>query len=85
MPKRNATAQWKGSLKEGRGVVKLESGCYEGPYTFAARFEKEEGTNPEEWIAAAHSGCFSMFSFNERSIWRGSASKVRKNFFSMTV
>lgn len=60
MPARAASAEWKGSLKEGRGTMKMPSGSYEGPYTFASRFESGPGTNPEELIAAAHAGCFSM-------------------------
>lgn len=60
MPARAASAEWKGSLKEGNGVMKMVSGAYEGPYSFASRFESGTGTNPEELIAAAHAGCFSM-------------------------
>lgn len=58
---RNASAEWKGSLKEGAGAMKLGSGAYEGPFTFASRFESGPGTNPEELIGAAQAGCFSMF------------------------
>jgi osmotically inducible protein OsmC len=60
MPARNATAVWNGSLKEGGGTVKLGSGAFEGKYSFVSRFESGSGTNPEELIAAAHAGCFSM-------------------------
>lgn len=60
MPARTSSAQWKGTLKEGQGVMKLGSGAYEGPYSFPSRFESGQGTNPEELIAAAHAGCFSM-------------------------
>src|SRR3954449_7508324 len=60
MPVRKANAVWEGSLKEGHGTVKLGSGAYEGQYSFASRFEEGAGTNPEELIAAAHAGCFSM-------------------------
>ncbi len=56
-----SSAEWKGTLKEGAGTMKLASGAYEGPYTFASRFESGPGTNPEELIGAAHAGCFSMF------------------------
>lgn len=56
-----ATAIWTGSLKEGKGTLSSGSGALKGvPYTFATRFEGAQGTNPEELIAAAHSGCFSM-------------------------
>jgi osmotically inducible protein OsmC len=60
MPVRSADAEWEGSLKEGKGKMRFGSGAYEGQYSFASRFEEGEGTNPEELIAAAHSGCFSM-------------------------
>jgi lipoyl-dependent peroxiredoxin len=60
MPKRKAEARWEGSLTEGHGVMKVASGAYEGPYSFQSRFEEGDGTNPEELIAGAHAGCFSM-------------------------
>jgi lipoyl-dependent peroxiredoxin len=60
MPKRSASAVWNGSLTEGNGTMRMASGAYEGPYSFQSRFEEGEGTNPEELIAAAHAGCFSM-------------------------
>jgi osmotically inducible protein OsmC len=60
MPTRNAEATWEGALKDGKGTVKLASGAFEGPYSFLSRFEDGKGTNPEELIAAAHAGCFSM-------------------------
>lgn len=60
MPKRTANAVWKGSLQDGNGSVALESGSFEGVYSFSSRFENGAGTNPEELIAAAHAGCFSM-------------------------
>jgi osmotically inducible protein OsmC len=55
-----ASAEWKGSLKEGAGTMRLGRGAFEGPYTFVSRFETGPGTNPEELIGAAHAGCFSM-------------------------
>lgn len=59
--KRNGSAVWKGSLKEGSGVVSTESGVLsDTQYSFSTRFEDGKGTNPEELIAAAHAGCFSM-------------------------
>jgi len=61
MAVRNAEAEWKGTLKEGAGTMKLGSGSYEGPFSYASRFEEGPGTNPEELIGAAHAGCFSMF------------------------
>jgi osmotically inducible protein OsmC len=60
MPKRKASATWNGSLQEGSGTMRMASGAYEGPYSFQSRFEEGDGTNPEELIAAAHAGCFSM-------------------------
>lgn len=60
MPKRSAEATWKGNLPDGNGTMKLESGAYEGAYSFRSRFEDGAGSNPEELIAAAHAGCFSM-------------------------
>ncbi len=60
MPVRRANAVWQGSLRDGKGLMKLASGAYEGRYSFSSRFENEPGTNPEELIAAAHAGCFSM-------------------------
>jgi lipoyl-dependent peroxiredoxin len=56
-----ANAVWNGTLKEGKGTMTLPKGGYEGPFTFASRFENGAGTNPEELIGAAHAGCFSMF------------------------
>lgn len=62
--KRIATAKWQGGLKEGRGHINTQSGVFnEQPYNFRMRFEDESGksgTNPEELVAAAHAGCFSM-------------------------
>ena len=60
MPVRKANAAWTGTLKDGSGKMTLASGAYEGPYSFGSRFEEAPGTNPEELIAAAHAGCFSM-------------------------
>jgi len=58
---RTSSAEWKGTLKEGAGSMRLGSGAYEGPFSFASRFEEGPGTNPEELIGAAQAGCFSMF------------------------
>ena len=60
MPVRKASAVWNGTLKEGNGTMKMQSGAYEGKYSFGSRFQEDPGTNPEELIAAAHAGCFSM-------------------------
>ncbi len=59
--KRTATAVWNGSGKEGKGVLSTQSGVLEQTqYSFSSRFESGIGTNPEELVAAAHAGCFSM-------------------------
>ena len=60
MPLRTADAQWEGSLQDGKGTMRFGSGAFEGQYSFTSRFEEGTGTNPEELIAAAHAGCFSM-------------------------
>ena len=60
MPVRNSKAVWTGKLEQGKGKIELGSGTYEDDYSFASRFEQGKGTNPEELIAAAHAGCFSM-------------------------
>ena len=60
MAQRTATARWHGSLTDGGGTMRLGGGAWEGPYSFQSRFEEGQGTNPEELIAAAHAGCFSM-------------------------
>ena len=59
MPVRSAEAEWTGNLLEGQGHMKMGT-SYDGPFTFKSRMENGEGTNPEELIAAAHSGCYSM-------------------------
>lgn len=59
--KRSASARWNGDLKTGRGAISTESGVLaETPYSFGTRFEDGRGTNPEELVAAAHAGCFTM-------------------------
>jgi osmotically inducible protein OsmC len=57
---RTANARWEGTLTEGNGVMRTGKGGLEGNYSFKSRFEEGEGTNPEELIAAAHAGCYSM-------------------------
>ena len=60
--KRKASAVWQGGLKDGKGTVSTDSGVLsDTQYSFSTRFEDGVGTNPEELIAAAHAGCFSMF------------------------
>ena len=60
MPTRTAKAQWQGGVPAGEGSVTLSSGAMDAPYGFKSRFENGAGTNPEELIAAAHAGCFTM-------------------------
>jgi osmotically inducible protein OsmC len=58
---RNASAHWSGGLKDGKGTITSGSGVLKNtPYSFSTRFEGQPGTNPEELIAAAHAGCFTM-------------------------
>ena len=60
MAVRIASAEWKGDLPKGMGTLETETGAVKGSYSFVSRFEEGPGTNPEELIAAAHAGCFSM-------------------------
>jgi osmotically inducible protein OsmC len=60
MPTRQAHARWEGTIKEGKGTVNFGNGGFNGPYSFASRFEEETGTNPEELLGAAHASCFAM-------------------------
>ena len=57
---RHSDAEWIGSLREGSGSLALGSGAFKGAYSFNSRFAEGTGTNPEELIAAAHAGCYSM-------------------------
>ncbi len=64
--KRKASAQWRGSLKDGKGTISTDSGVLsDTQYSFTSRFAEGKGTNPEELIGAAHAGCFSMALSNE--------------------
>jgi osmotically inducible protein OsmC len=65
MPVRTAEAEWKGDLPKGSGRMKTQTGSFEGSYSAGSRFEEAKGTNPEELIAAAHAGCFSMAFSNQ--------------------
>jgi lipoyl-dependent peroxiredoxin len=60
MTNRSATARWQGSLKEGGGTVALGTGAIEAPISFSSRFEEGEGTNPDQLLAGALAGCFTM-------------------------
>lgn len=61
MTVRTSSAEWKGTLKEGAGTMKVGKDWYEGQFTWASRFADENKTNPEELLGAAHAGCYSMF------------------------
>src|SRR5256714_5464621 len=56
----NAVAVWEGKLRDGKGSFKAQSGVFSGSFSFGTRFEGKKGSNPEELLAAAHAGCFSM-------------------------
>ena len=60
MATRNGSAEWKGDLQSGSGTVTVGEDAWTGNYSFKSRFEDGEGTNPEELLAAAHAGCFTM-------------------------
>jgi len=60
MATRTGSAIWEGTLKQGKGTMKLGSGAFEGPYSFSSRCEEGKGTNPEELIGAAEAGCYTM-------------------------
>lgn len=60
MTARNGSAVWRGDLESGSGTVTVGNGVFEGAYSFQSRFAEGEGTNPEQLIAAAHAGCFTM-------------------------
>lgn len=60
MPTRRSTAVWEGPIADGRGTMTIGAGVWSGPFSVPSRFEDGEGTNPEELLAAAHAGCFSM-------------------------
>ena len=60
MPTRTSDAEWQGTLREGHGHMRFGGGAYDGAFTWNSRFSDGGGTNPEELLAAAHAGCFSM-------------------------
>ena len=67
MATRFADAEWRGNLQEGQGKMRLGTGMFEGNYSYKSRFTEGPGTNPEELIAAAEAGCFTMAFSNELS------------------
>ena len=78
MPTRQSEAEWSGDLKGGKGTMKLGSGAYQGAYSFQSRMESGTGTNPEELIAAAHAGCFSMAFSAKLSSWHLASPRGRR-------
>ena len=84
MPTRTSQAEWKGSLRDGKGTMKLGSGAWEGPFSFVSRFENAQGTNPEELIGAAHAGCFSM-AFSAELNGKGYEPKSIRTIAKVTV
>jgi len=60
MTSRNGSAEWTGDLKTGSGTITVGNGVFHGPYTYDSRFGEQGGTNPEQLIAAAQAGCFTM-------------------------
>lgn len=60
MPNRNASAVWHGGLKSGKGTLNVARAGFEAPYSFSSRFEEGSGLSPEDLVAAAHAGCYSM-------------------------
>jgi osmotically inducible protein OsmC len=60
MPERSSTAVWEGDIQSGNGTMTIGNDVWTGPFSFKSRFEDGKGTNPEELIAAAHAGCYSM-------------------------
>jgi osmotically inducible protein OsmC len=92
--KRKASAEWKGSLKDGKGTMSADSGVLKDTqYSFSTRFENGIGTNPEELIGAAHAGCFSMAlsgqlgaaGFTPESIQTSAAVTLEKTDAGLTV
>jgi osmotically inducible protein OsmC len=60
MTARNGKAEWHGGVESGSGTITVGDGVFDGPYSYESRFGEEAGTNPEQLLAAAHSGCFTM-------------------------
>src|SRR6476646_638400 len=60
MTARNGSAEWHGSAERGAGTITVGNGVFEGAYSYESRFGEAAGTNPEQLLAAAHSGCFTM-------------------------
>ena len=74
---RTADAEWKGNLRQGAGHMRFGGGAFDGRYSFSSRFEEGPGTNPEELIAAAHAGCFSMALSAQRGTMGLTPSEIR--------
>jgi osmotically inducible protein OsmC len=79
MAARNGSAEWHGDLENGSGRITVGDSVFEGPFSFASRFAEGEGTNPEQLIAAAHAGCFTMALSNILSSAGHAPRSVRTN------
>jgi osmotically inducible protein OsmC len=79
MTARNGSAEWHGSVESGSGTITVGNGVFEGAYSYESRFGEAAGTNPEQLIAAAHSGCFTMALANGLSAAGHVAESLRTN------
>lgn len=79
MTVRNGSAEWRGDLKSGSGTITVGDGVFRGAYSYGSRFEDADGTNPEQLVAAAHAGCFTMALSNILSGAGHSPESVRTN------
>jgi osmotically inducible protein OsmC len=79
MTARNGSAEWHGNLESGSGAITVGEGVFEGPYSYESRFAEGEGTNPEQLIAAAHAGCFTMALSNILSVAGHAPDSVHTN------
>jgi len=79
MTARNGKAEWHGSVESGSGTITVGDGVFEGAYSFDSRFGEGHGTNPEQLLAAAHAGCFTMALANELTAARHPPKALRTN------
>jgi osmotically inducible protein OsmC len=79
MTARNGSAEWQGSLESGSGTMTVGNGVFEGAYSYESRFGEAAGTNPEQLLAAAHSGCFTMALANGLSAAGHAPESLRTN------
>jgi osmotically inducible protein OsmC len=79
MTARNGSAEWQGSVESGSGTITVGNGVFEGAYSYESRFGEAAGTNPEQLLAAAHSGCFTMALANGLSAAGHAPESLRTN------